>query len=170
MKRTLSTFFVVGLVGAALAALSLGTRDAGAHSDRPRHHGDAGMTTTTTLSDGSTTTTTLPPCAQAFAPVDSALGALIDEIDAEQLSPRLQHSLTHFVDATARLEDAAAQAGCDHERHKRSSLLKAAVRTMIAFEYRVRSLAGRHGGANAQKLLALADAVLQALRSLKNAL
>jgi len=168
MRHTLWMVFAVTVIASTLSVVSPGARAAG-HSHR-RHGLDDVTTTTTTEPGGSTTTTTLPPCAGQFAPVDSALGALINEIDAETLNPRLASSLTHFTDDVQRLEDGASQAACDHKNHKSASLLKAAIRTMIAFEFRVRSLAGRHGGADASKLLALADAVLSALRSLKGAL
>lgn len=165
MNLTVKLTMVTGL---ALTTLGLTMVSGLAAPRRHRRVGHAAesttTTTTTTLSGGSSTTTTTLRCSPTgFDLIDSALGALLNEVNEENLSARLHTNLVHQEKRTRMLVDQAAVARCDKQGHKAGELLKAAIRAMISFEYRVRSLAGRHGGANATKLLHLADAVIKAL-------
>jgi hypothetical protein len=101
--------------------------------------------------------------------VDSALGALLDEVNAEPISAHLKtvllKKLQHAQDNIARAADLLSM----QERKQAEAALKHAIRWMISFHYRVGSNAGRRGGADREKLFPMVDAIVSELRTLPGA-
>ena len=127
-------------------------------------------TTTTTLG-GSTTTTTLPPGTPAgFEMIDSALGALLDEVNAEPVSAHLRSQLLNKIGHAQGDVARAASLLSMHDRRSTKDALEHAIRWMITFHYRAGSNSGRRGGADHAKLFPMVDAILQQLRTLRRSL
>ena len=127
--------------------------------------------TTTTTPGGTTTTTTLPAGTPAgFEVMDSALGALLDEVNAEPVSAHLRSELLNQIGHAQSDVARAASLLSMHDRRSAKDALEHAIRWMITFHYRAGSNSGRRGCADHAKLFPMVDAILQQLRILRSSL
>jgi hypothetical protein len=139
---------------AAVAICLLGTQAEARHRGGHRHR----TTTTSTLPPGS------PP---GFSTLDSAFGALLDEVNAEPLSGHIRSGLLkqigHAQADVARAESLLSTG----DRTGAKAALQHARRWMINLHFRVGSNSGRRGGAQRTNLFPLVDPILSDLQALR---
>ncbi len=139
---------------AAVAICLIGTQVEARHFGGHHHV----TTTTSTLLSGS------PP---GFSALDSAFGALIDEVDAEPMSAHIRSGLLKQI-GHAQADAARAESLLStQDRTGTRAALQHALRWMINFHFRAGSNSGRRGGAERVKLFPLVDPILTELRALR---
>jgi hypothetical protein len=142
---------------AAVAICLLGTQAEARHIGGHHH----ATTTTSTLPSGS------PP---GFSALDSAFGALIDEVDAEPMSAHIRSGLLKQI-GHAQVDVAiAASLISTHDRTAAKAALLHARRWIINLHFRVGSNSGRRGGAQRTKLFPLVDPILSELQTLRRSI
>ena len=105
-------------------------------------------TTTTTTTTSTTTTSTVPgscdaPPAPTFVSIDCRLDALIAQVEAATDLGRTRHSMLASL-TKARDRKVSAEGLAATNKKQATHRLKAAIRKMTSFGFRVRSLVARH--------------------------